>query len=315
VSWYHNFSSANLPASNLQRQANGNYTVFLGTTSGWQPEEGYFLEITPTGETVATYRAAPGYFVDNHDLILTGSGASQQAHVFTYDVRTKDLSPFGGPSSVVTAGHQVVRFDAAGREDFRWDAWDHIGLDEWIGDGFARASRTLTDYDHPNALTFDLAGNYVVSWRNLDQITAIDQASGAFLWRLGGLKGEFTFVNDPLDGFSKQHAVKMLPNGNVLLFDNGTDHVPSQSRAVEYRLDHVAKTATMVWESRHDPILHAAFLGWVDRLDDGNTWVGYTIFGRVQEVAPSGSVVWEGQLQVNGANASVYRIIPVPAIQ
>ena len=70
------------------------------------------------------------------------------------------------------------------------------------------------------------------------------------LWRLGGRKGEYRFVDDPLDGFSKQHAVKMLPNGNILLFDNGTDHVPAQSRAVEYRLDHRATSPTERLESR-----------------------------------------------------------------
>src|SRR6185503_18171487 len=137
--------------------------------------------------------------------------------------------------------------------------------------------------DHPNAMTFDTAGNYVVSWRNLDQIMAIDPNNGNVLWRLGGTKSDFTFVNDPLNGFYKQHSVKVLANGDILLFDNGAGHVPAQSRAVEYRLDMTAKTATMVWESRHNPPLFAVFVGWVDRF-------------------------------MNGANPTAYRMVPIVSL-
>ena len=144
---------------------------------------------------------------------------------------------------------------------------------------------------------------------------AIDAQSGATLWRLGGAKGEYTFVDDPLNGFSRQHAVKILPNGNVLLFDNASGSWPPQSRAVEYRLDHVAKTATMVWESRHDPSLYAAYVGWVERLENGNTWIAYSIFGRVVEVNPAGNVVWEGQLRAGQTtDLLAYRIVPLTSL-
>ena len=42
------------------------------------------------------------------------------------------------------------------------------------------------DYDHPNAIGFDRDGNYIVSWRNLGQVTKIDAQTGQVLWRLGG---------------------------------------------------------------------------------------------------------------------------------
>jgi hypothetical protein len=253
--------------------------------------------------------------MDSHELLVTSDGTSKELHFLTYSIRTLDLTSIGGQSRVETAGHQLVRMNAAGSVEFTWDAWKHIGVDEWLTDDNQKASRNATDYDHPNAITFDTKGNYVVSWRNLNQIMAIDSGTGEILWRLGGAKGEYEFIGDPLGGFSKQHAVKILPNGNVLLFDNGSDHVPPQSRAVEYQLDHVAKTATMVWESRHDPGLNAMFLGWVDRLNSGNTWIGYTYFGRVVEVAPNGVVAWEGQLRINGADASnLYRIIPLTSL-
>jgi hypothetical protein len=309
VVWYQDFTRTGLPVSNPMKQPNGNFTAFLGTSTGSQAAPGYFVEFTPEGQEVATYTAPSGY-VDFHELLLTGAGSAKMVHFFTYSIQTLDLTSVGGLAEAQTAGHQLVRTDAVGAVQFRWDAWFRIGLDEWVGDD-ALKSRTITDFDHPNAITFDANGNYVVSWRNLNQIMAIDARSGDVLWRLGGTKGEYTFVDDPLNGFSRQHAVKILPNGNVLLFDNGSDHWPPQSRAVEYRLDPVAKTATMVWESRHDPSLYAAYVGWVERLDNGNTWIAYSIFGRAVEVNAAGKVVWEGQLRGGQTDLLAYRIVPL----
>jgi hypothetical protein len=196
-----------------------------------------------------------------------------------------------------------------------WDAWDHIALGEWIGDTADKATRTETDYDHPNALTFDDHGNYVVSWRNLNQIMAIDPANGSVLWRVGGVKSDYRFVDDPLGGFSKQHAIKFLPNGNLLLFDNGTEHSPSESRAAEYQLDRTARTATLVWQYRHGPPLFSSFVGWVQRLKNGNTWVAFALLGRVVEADPRGNALWEGHVRTPSGNYQTYRITPITSLR
>jgi hypothetical protein len=70
----------------------------------------------------------------------------------------------------------------------------------------------------------------------------------------------------------------------------------------------------MVWEYHHDEPIYTPFVGWVERLANGNTWVGFSLAGRAVEVNPTGVVVWEGQLRVNGANGSVYRLLPVASL-
>lgn len=313
VVWYKDFTSTGLPVSNVLRQPNGNFTAFLGTSTGWQPVPGYYVEFTPSGDIVRTYAAPSGTYVDDHDLQLTGQGAAMRAHLFTYSVRDLDMTEFGGGSDVSVAGHQIVRTDAAGHVEFFWDAWAHLTPDEWLGDADAK-QRASTDYDHPNALTFDQTGNYVVSWRNLNQVMAIDSRTGDILWRLGGMKSDFQFVGDAAGGFSKQHSVKVLANGNLLVYDNGTDHDPQETRVAEYRLDAAAKTATLVWEYHHDPAIYTPFVGWVERLANGDTWIAYANVGRVVEVDPGGHVVWESQLHYYGANAPAYRIVPVATL-
>ena len=136
------------------------------------------------------------------------------------------------------------------------------------------------DFDHPNAITIDLDGNYIVSWRNLDALTKINASTGALMWTLASplsaLTSDFTIVGDPSNGFSAQHCARIIDNGNLLLFDNGTSHPTAVSRAVEYKLDESAHTATMVWQFHHAPEIYTQFTGSVQRLQNGNTFIGWT---------------------------------------
>ena len=102
--------------------------------------------------------------------------------------------------------------------------------------------------------------------------------------------------------------MQVLPNGNLLLFDNGLRHTERQSRAVEYRLDVPARTATMVWEFRHVPPLYTPFTGSVERLPNGNTVVAFAFSGAVVEVDPAGGVLWEAALVINGISTVNYRM-------
>jgi len=314
IAWYHNLASSRLNVADLMMQPNGNFTAYIGNSGGFQATGGYFVEITPDGHEVRTWTAPSGYYTDLHEIRLTGNGPALKANYITYDIRTLDLGEIGGRSSVATAGHQIVRQNLAGTIEFSWDAWDHIAIDEWVGDGPEKETTTSTDFDHPNAISFDASGNYVISWRDLDQIMDINSQTGEILWRIGGVRGDYEFVNDPENGFTKQHAAKILANGDLLVYDNGTDHDPRETRAVEYRLDHAAKTATLVWEYRHDPPIYTGYLGWVERLANGNTWVAFALAGRVVEVDPSGKVVWESQLSISGADGAVYRLLPIASL-
>ena len=313
VVWYRSFATTGLPVSDVAQQPNGDFTAYVGASHGWEPQNGYYVEFTPRGDSVRTFDAPGGYWADGHELLLTGTGTSARAHFLTYDLREMDLSSYDGPASAMVAGHQIVRTDMAGNLEWSWNAWDHLSITDKIGEE-GPANLANTDWDHPNAITFDLNGNYVVSWRDLNQIVAIDPRSGAVLWKLGGTRGEYRFIDDPRNGFSKQHYARILPNGNLLLFDNGFDGTPQESRAVEYKLDHTAKTATMVWEYRHIPALFSRFVGNVNRLSNDNTWVGFGLVGEVTEVSRAGNVIWDAQLQNNGTNWSAYRIVPVTSL-
>jgi hypothetical protein len=149
------------------------------------------------------------------------------------------------------------------------------------------------DYVHGNAIELDADGSLLVSSRHLDEITKISRATGEILWRLGGVNNEFTFTNDP-GHFSQQHSIRRLANGHLLLYDNGNYHVPALSRAVEYAVDEVAKTATAVWEYRNSPDVYGGAMGSVERLANGNTVIGWgSTSPALTEVTSSGAEVFE----------------------
>ena len=314
IRWYREFADPGA-GGELKQQANGNYTIYIGASFGSQPVPGRYVEFTPEGDSIRSFDAPEPLYTDNHELVITGSGASERAHLFGYDHRTTDLTFLGGPPDAQLAGHRVLRLRPDGSAEFSWSGWDHFKVEDWIEPPFPEpADPDEPDFDHPNSLTFDRDGNYIVSWRNQGQITKIDATSGEVHWRIGGVTGQFTFVDDPFGGFSAQHHAHILENGHLLLYDNGTRHDPPETRVVEYALDTSARTATLVWEFRHDPPIYTPFVGSVQRLKNGDTLIGYGTEGLVTEVAPDGSVVWEAELKLDDNPAVAYRLIRVPSL-
>ena len=141
----------------------------------------------------------------------------------------------------------------------------------------------------------------------MDEITKINHNTGNIIWRWGGKHNQFTFLGDTLK-FSYQHAVRRISNGNITLYDNGNFHTPAFSRAVEYTLDEVNKTATAVWEYRHSPDYFGQAMGYVQRLDNGNTLISWgTTNPTVTEVTPSKTIVFEMTLPTNVYSYRVFK--------
>jgi hypothetical protein len=238
---------------------------------------------------VDSFRVGHGYYTDLHELQLLPDG---HALLMAYDGRAVDMSAVaegGNPGAIVT-GLIIQELDRAKDVVFQWRSWDHFQITDVVNHSLTAAS---IDYVHGNAIEKDTDGNLLISSRHMDEITKISREDGHIIWRLGGTNNEFTFVNDP-EKFSHQHSIRRLPNGHVILFDNGNFHTPSHSRAVEYALDESAKTATLVWEYRNSPETYGSAMGSVERLANGNTVIGWGATGpALTEVTPEGTEVEE----------------------
>jgi hypothetical protein len=316
IRWYRRFEGTEKSGGELKQQTNGHFTLYRGGSTGVEPVPGHYIEFTPAGDSLRAIAVPPPRYLDNHEFwITTGADGGERFHFFTYERRPSDLRSIGGAGVVSLTGHQLVRLRPDGTTEFEWNAWDCVAFEDWLeGPMPGPADSTARDFDHPNSLAFDRDGDYIVSFRRLAQVMKIDAETGDIVWRLGGVRNEFTFLNDPLIGFSAQHSARVLANGNLLLYDNGNRHQPSESRAVEYALDTTTMTAALVWEFRHVPAIHTPGLGMVQRLQSGNTLIGYGQIGGTTEVASDGAVRWEAELSVDGKPAVVYRLVRIASL-
>ena len=154
----------------------------------------------------------------------------------------------------------------------------------------------VPDWPHLNSVApIDAGQSVLLSARNQHSIFKVNLSSGDIEWILGQ-KGDFTMADEDL--FFRQHAPEVQPNGNIVLFDNGTFGTREHSRAIEIAYDTTEMTAEVVWEYRPSPDIFTPIWGDADRLQNGNTLV---TFGRSEEGKAShiieaddaGNKVWQ----------------------
>ncbi len=258
-----------------------------------------------------------GPTLDTHDIELWPNGHTL---LFGQEFRTVDMSqevPGGKPNANVT-GNVIQELDANKRVVFEWHTFDHIA----ITNTFADMTQASFDYAHINCVTIDPTdNNLLASLRTTSEIIKINRRNGQVMWRLGGKMNQFTFIaehpeNAPFYTVG-QHDVHRLANGNLLYFDNGnisgggiTPSDRTYSRAVEYAIDEVAMTATLVWEFRHTPDISAPCTGSLKRMPNGNTFIDWgcavpTSGYIVTEVNPAREVVFEMKHRQTGGLSSV----------
>ncbi|MFI5201116.1 MAG: arylsulfotransferase family protein, partial [Candidatus Kapaibacterium sp.] len=269
-------------------QPNGEMTYY-----GVGLDEGKYYGLDSSFHVVDSFGCANGYTPDAHELLVNkGGGYTILGATLSY----ADLSSVGGSSNAEVQGNVIQTFDAGGNLIFQWRGIDYYNPKDALGVNF-RA--TPVDFEHANSIDIDSEGNYMLSNRHLSEVTKINGRTGNIIWRFGGKHNEFTSLNDTI-GISYQHCARFLPNNHILLFDNGNLHTVAVSRAVEFALNTMSMTDSVVWQFHHSPEIFTTAMGSVQRLPNGNTFIGWGAqlgLGRTSptagatEVRPDGTVV------------------------
>jgi len=171
--------------------------------------------------------------------------------------------------------------------------WPHINTIEVLPGGLAAKKDSRFK-----------AGNLLFCGRHIDTIGVIDRQTGKVVWAWG--PGELL----------GPHMPTMLPNGHLLIYDNGCNRsvrVRRYTRIVE--LD--PATEKITWEYKADPPTHfySQARGSNQRLPNGNTLVAESDPGRFFEVTQDGEMVWEfynTDLNKNGSRMALYRTLCYP---
>ena len=205
----------------------------------------------------------------------------------------------------------LVEVDAAGRRIWEWRAADHLDparhiitfndlRDEWSHGntivplpadsptvipapaGIHRPTDSPTVIPAQAGIQPSTIDRVMFSFRNISTVGIIDRATDAIVWQLGD------------DILAQQHDPSLLDNGNILIYDNGShrrnDPLPA-SRVIEVN----PATNEIVWQYRDNPPFNffSAYISGARRLPNGNTLITEGHFGRIFQVTPDGSVVWE----------------------
>tara|TARA_B100000029_G_scaffold84686_1_gene75336 strand:- start:5614 stop:7704 length:2091 start_codon:yes stop_codon:yes gene_type:complete len=226
-------------------------------------------------------------------------------------------------------GQAIVEWDENSDEVWRWSPFDHFTMNDYDAYGGTWWNAYFDgqyDWMHSNAFHFDAEESVIYfSSRHLSRITKIDYPSGDIIWMIGLPNNFEGSVSNHICtdlGFTWQHNVQLLENGNILLFDNGNlsplfgDDNPT-SRALEFKVIDDSY-CELVWEYELHPTFYGPWMGSVQSLDNDNYFINTVgSGGHAIEVSEDGDIIWDGQYQFSeypsdpGGN---YRSYKIPSI-
>lgn len=241
-----------------------------------------------------------GYPTDCHGITVT---QNNNVILLGVDERYIDMSlivPGGNPNALVQ-GLLIQEQDRNHMPVFQWSSFDHFEITDACS--YVNLTGPVVDYVHCNSVDEDIDGGILVSCLSMTECTKIDRSTGELVWRFGGYLSEnpsFTFLNDPLDGFSSQHDFRHVEGNLYSVFDNGTHHSPQISRASIYEIDTNNLTAELVFNFQVSG-LYGSHMGSTQMLPNGNVLVGwgdvtgYQVRPDITEVSPAGTQVFRGR--------------------
>lgn len=245
----------------------------------------------PAGRIVA----GRGFPTNLHELQVTGRTAWISA-----DVKVR---PRGSRRTVIEYVVQEVDVET-GKVLFEWRSSKHVPP----GDSYERAPAgdKAWDYFHGNSIAPPTAEypTAVISSRNTSSLYGVDPRTGRTKWILGGKRDQFG-LDEALPGypFCAQHDVHRLPNGDLMLFDNGGTYMHGEprcpvhpARVLVLRVDEKRKRVKLV-RSISSTGLSANgkgyFPGWVGGarlMSDGATLIDWGPNRRITAVDRDGRV-------------------------
>ena len=161
-------------------------------------------------------------------------------------------NPYG--TSEETEDSIIEEVNPDGERVFFWNSWNDMYLNDCLQHRFPN------DYAHINSVQVVDEADIIASFRGCSQVWRIDRETGAGEWLLGrsnrrdaewerkGIR-MLKIVGDPHGEFCGQHSARLIPNGHLVLFDNGWHCLEDPetgdtqrtdwgfSRVVEYALD------------------------------------------------------------------------------
>jgi hypothetical protein len=272
-----------------------------GLMSYFQNEKFFLMD--STFRVVDSVGCINGIKSDSHDFIAMENGhylligtESQPANLRMYKMFLQKEMP-GSKNGELLYG-VVQELDADKKFVYEWRGRAFFSMDD-VSRVYPMDTNKL-DVTHFNSIAPAPDGNYIISARYSNEVVKVNKQDGSIIWRLGGNKNSFKFLNDSVPFFGQHDARYVAPN-RITLFDNGYgwDYEQHAARAVEYEIDETNMTAKLVWSYTYPNRIISEAAGNAQRLANGNTLVNYSKIKNHNpnlsfvEVKPDGSKVIE----------------------
>jgi hypothetical protein len=246
-----------------------------------------------------------GLKADLHEFQIAPHGI---AYITAFNPIRCDLEPVKGARDGTITDTAIQEIDIkTGLVRWEWHSLDHVGASE--SEVEVPTGATPWDYFHLNSIDPEPDGDLFISARSTWAGYQLQGGTGRILWRLGGTRSSFKM--GPGTRTAWQHDGRVLPDGEVTFFDDGSNPpIHRQSRAVRIALDFKTLQARLTAAYTHpDPPLLAASQGNTQTLADGNTVVGYGGLPAISEYARDGSLFFDANLPFD---MSFYRAFRFP---
>ena len=240
-------------------------------------------------QTVARVTGGNGLKADLHDFQLAGNDV---AYVTAYNPVRCDLRAVKGSGAGAIVDTAVQQIDIkTGLVRWEWHSLDHVGASE--SEVEVPQGTTPWDYFHLNSIEPEPGGSLLLSARSTWAAYQLEAGTGRIRWRLGGNRSSFKM--GPGTRMAWQHDGRLLPNGELTFFDDGSNPpIHHESRGLQIRLDLRTHEAHLSRVYRHtDPPLLAASQGNMQTLADGNTLLGYGGVPAISEFAADGTLLFD----------------------
>ncbi|HTA13181.1 MAG TPA: arylsulfotransferase family protein [Solirubrobacteraceae bacterium] len=260
--------------------------------------QGEDLVMNSSYQTVARVTAGNGLHADLHDFQILPHDI---AFITAFNPIRCNLRSAEGSRDGAIIDTAIQEIDMkTGLVRWEWHSLDHVGVSE-AETSPEPSSSSPWDWFHLNSIDVEGGGSnrygdLLISARGTWAAYQLEGGSGKILWRLGGTNSSFKM--GPGTGTAWQHDARMLPDGQVTLFDDGANPpVHSQSRAIRIALDFKAHEARLVSSYTHpDPPILSASQGNMQTLADGNTVVDYGGTPQISEYGSNGELLFDASL-------------------
>lgn len=212
----------------------------------------------------------------------------------THDSARFDLRKFGGTRNQYLTADGILVLSKEGKKLWEWNLFQAENPTKFNGNINLREN-----WGHANSIALDKQGNYLISFRDFNQVWKIEKNTGKVVWKFG--ENGTIKPSEPLYNFVRQHSIHFNSRGELMMFDNGELKTRPNSRILSFQIHEREHAANPVVRVELPRALSSYRMCSAEMINEGKYLVCTTRKDAVVTVVDdSGEILWK----VTADNAS-----------